>query len=92
MLALILSIISIILGLFINSLLGLVLAIIALIIAKKDEKNKEKYAKTASAISIVAIILSALFLKEPMSVYSVIGAVLVLGATMISELPSKNDK
>ena len=38
---------------------------------------------------IVAIILSALFLKEPMTVYSIIGAVLVLGATMISELPEK---
>ena len=38
---------------------------------------------------IVAIILSALFLKEPMTLYSGIGAVLVLGATMISELPSK---
>ena len=41
---------------------------------------------------IVAIILSALFLKEPMTVYSVIGAVLVLGATMISELPEKHKK
>ena len=38
---------------------------------------------------IVAIILSALFLKEPMTVDSAIGAVLVLGATMISELPEK---
>ena len=38
---------------------------------------------------IVAIILSALFLKEPMTIYSVIGAVLVLGATMVSELPEK---
>lgn len=38
---------------------------------------------------IVAIILSALFLKELMTVYSIIGAVLVLGATMISELPEK---
>ena len=38
---------------------------------------------------IVAIILSALFLKEPMTVYSGIGAVLVLGATMISELLEK---
>ena len=38
---------------------------------------------------IVAIILSALFLKEPMTIYSAIGAVLVLGATMISELPEK---
>ena len=34
---------------------------------------------------IVAIILSAMFLKEPMTIYSGIGAVLVLGATMISE-------
>lgn len=38
---------------------------------------------------IVAIILSAMFLKEPMTAYSAIGAVLVLGATMISELPEK---
>ena len=38
---------------------------------------------------IVAIILSALFLKEPMTIFSGIGAVLVLGATMISELPEK---
>ena len=41
---------------------------------------------------IVAIILSALFLNEPMTVFSVIGAVLVLGATMISELPEKHKK
>ena len=38
---------------------------------------------------IVAIILSAMFLKEPMTIYSAIGAVLVIGATMISELPEK---
>ena len=38
---------------------------------------------------IVAIILSAMFLKEPMTIYSAIGAVLVIGATMISELPGK---
>ena len=38
---------------------------------------------------IVAIILSAMFLKEPMTIYSGIGAVLVLGATMISELLEK---
>ena len=38
---------------------------------------------------IVAIILSAMFLKEPMTIYSAIGAVLILGATMISELPEK---
>lgn len=38
---------------------------------------------------VVAIILSALILKEEMSIFGVIGAVLVLGSTMISELPSK---
>ena len=38
---------------------------------------------------IVAIILSAIVLKEPMTFYSGIGAVLVLGATIVNELPSK---
>ncbi len=38
---------------------------------------------------VVAIILSALILNEKMSIFGVIGAVLVLGSTMISELPSK---
>lgn len=38
---------------------------------------------------IVAILLSALFLKEPMGLHGVIGAILVLGSTFISELPEK---
>ncbi len=38
---------------------------------------------------IVAIILSALFLKEQMGVSAMIGAVLVLGSTYVSELPEK---
>lgn len=38
---------------------------------------------------VVAIILSALILNEEMSIFGVIGAVLVLGSTLISELPSK---
>ncbi len=38
---------------------------------------------------IVAILLSALFLKEPLGVYGIVGAVLVLGATFISELPDR---
>ena len=38
---------------------------------------------------IVAIILSALLLKENMGLYGVIGAVLVLGSTFVSELPEK---
>ena len=38
---------------------------------------------------IVAILLSALLLKENMGVFGVIGAVLVLGSTFVSELPEK---
>ena len=38
---------------------------------------------------VVAIILSALILKEEMSVFGVIGAVLVLGSTMVSEINIK---
>lgn len=38
---------------------------------------------------VVAIILSALILNEKMSIFGVIGAILVLGSTMVSELPSK---
>ena len=38
---------------------------------------------------IVAILLSALLLKESMGLYGIIGAVLVLGSTFISELPEK---
>ena len=38
---------------------------------------------------IVAIILSALLLKENMGLYGMIGAVLVLGSTFVSEMPEK---
>jgi len=38
---------------------------------------------------VVAIILSAIILDEKMSVLGIIGAVLVLGSTLVSELPSK---
>lgn len=40
---------------------------------------------------IVAIILSAVILKESLTAYSVIGAVLILGSTLISELPEKKE-
>ncbi len=53
-------------------------------------------AQTAAVFSYVdpafAIILSALFLKEPMDIYGVAGAVLVLGSTLICELPLKGRK
>ena len=50
-------------------------------------------AQTAAIFSyidpIVAIVLSAILLKEPLTMHSVIGAILILGATFISELPDK---
>ena len=50
-------------------------------------------AQTAAIFSyidpIVAIALSALLLKEPLTMHSVIGAILILGATFISELPDR---
>ena len=39
---------------------------------------------------VFALILSALILKENMSVYGIIGAVLVLGSALVCELPEKN--
>lgn len=41
---------------------------------------------------IVAVLLSLILLKEPMSVPSAIGVILVLGATIISDLPDKSKK
>ncbi|MBR2929238.1 MAG: EamA family transporter [Oscillospiraceae bacterium] len=41
---------------------------------------------------IVAVLLSALVLKESMSVLSLVGAVAVLGSTIVSELPEKTHK
>lgn len=38
---------------------------------------------------IVAILLSALFLKEPLGIGGIAGAIMVLGAALISELPDK---
>ena len=41
---------------------------------------------------VVAIILSALVLKEPMGVWEIIGAVLLLGAAIACEMPMKPQK
>ena len=38
---------------------------------------------------IVAIILSAVLLNESMDIYSMVGAVLVLGSTFVSELAER---
>ena len=57
------------------------------------DSMKDLKAQTIAIFSyiypIVAIFLSALLLKENMGLYGVIGAVLVLGSTFISELPEK---
>ncbi|MCQ2421245.1 MAG: DMT family transporter [Clostridia bacterium] len=41
---------------------------------------------------VVAVILSALLLHEPMTVYGIIGAVLILGAALLTELPERKKK
>lgn len=41
---------------------------------------------------VTALILSALLLREEMSIYGLLGAALVLGAALISELPEKRKK
>ena len=52
--------------------------------------------QTAAILSyidpVVAILLSALLLREPMSVWGVLGAVLILGSALVSELPERKKK
>lgn len=38
---------------------------------------------------VITIILSAIVLREPLTIYSVVGAVLILGSTMVGELSGK---
>ena len=53
-------------------------------------------AQTAAILSyidpVVAVLLSALVLREQMSLLSGLGAILVLGAAVVSELPSRRKK
>lgn len=55
---------------------------------------KELEAQTIAIFSyidpIVAILLSALFLKEPLGIGGIAGAIMVLGAALLSELPDKS--
>lgn len=57
---------------------------------------KNLKAQTVAILSyidpIVAVLLSALFLKEPFGVSGVIGAVLILGSAVVSELPVLDKK
>lgn len=56
----------------------------------------ELKAQTAAILSyidpVVAVLLSALVLREHMSLLSGLGAILVLGAAVVSELPSRRKK
>lgn len=60
--------------------------------------NLVRYLKTQTVAifsyvdPVVAIILSTIILKEKMTIYSVIGAVLILGSTLVSELLDKKRK
>lgn len=38
---------------------------------------------------VIAVVLSALLLKEPMDLYGILGAVLILGSALYSELPER---
>ena len=54
---------------------------------------RELRAQTAAILSyidpVVAVLLSALLLREPMNALSALGAALVLGAAIVSELPER---
>ncbi len=41
---------------------------------------------------VVAVLLSAMLLKEPLSLYGIAGALLILGAALISELPERRKR
>lgn len=41
---------------------------------------------------VIAVIISVMILKEPFDVYTVIGAIAILGAALISELPNRGGK
>ena len=54
---------------------------------------KELRAQTVAVFSyldpVVAIVLSAMLLHEPMDVFGIVGAVLILGSALYSELPNR---
>ena len=57
-----------------------------------DSVNKLP-AQTTGILSYIdpveAVLLSALFLKEPITIYTIIGAIMILGATAVSELTER---
>ena len=59
-----------------------------------DEVNKLS-AQTVGILSYIdpveAVLLSAFFLKEPLTIWTIIGAIMILGATAVSELGTDKD-
>ena len=59
-----------------------------------DAVNKLS-AQTVGILSYIdpveAVLLSAFFLKEPLTIWTIIGAVMILGATAVSELGTDKD-
>ena len=60
--------------------------------ASMDGLKAQSIAVISYLDPIFALVLSACILKEPMTVYGVIGAVLILGAALVSEWPARSVK
>jgi len=63
----------------------------ALYFGSMDHLRAQTIALFSYIDPVVAILLSALVLLEPVGPLSLIGAVLVLGSTLVSELPERKD-
>lgn len=57
-----------------------------------EKLNTQTVALFSYIDPIVAIILSAVILSEKMSIFGAVGAILILGSTMVSELTFKKTK
>lgn len=64
----------------------------ALYFGSIEKLNTQTVAIFSYIDPIVAIILSAVILNEKMSVFGIVGAVLILGSTMVSEITFKKTK
>ena len=58
-------------------------------IALNDSKNSARIANFAFLVPVLSMLLSALILREQLDVFSILGAVLILGSALYSELPGR---
>ena len=56
-----------------------------------EELSSQSLAILSYIDPVVAVLLSAFLLHEPMGMYNIVGAVLILGAALICELPEKKE-